>query len=318
MLLLNTTTLRLEEIQDPSVVKYAILSHTWGDDEVSFKDMKDFATAKRQAGFVKIAKTCEIALELGLKYAWVDTCCINKASSAELSEAINSMFSWYRHSAVCFVWLEDLAPVYQVTELIQSTKAPPQNHGKELHDISKMGSCKWFSRGWTLQELLAPSEINFYDADWGFRFTKKDTISDLSRITRIDEDVLMGRKQLNSVLVGIKMSWAADRETTRPEDMAYCLMGIFDINMPMIYGEGKKAFERLQEHILSSKDDTSLFAWQSYDSPSQIYRGVFARSPKEFRFCADIRLGTRFKAWDPRFSLTNRGFGFSGRLIYQQ
>ncbi|KAI8237908.1 hypothetical protein K4K54_009254 [Colletotrichum sp. SAR 10_86] len=100
MWLINTKTLRLEEFQDYSAVEYAILSHTWGDDEVSFKDMQDFARAKRQAGFVKIATTCELALKEGLEYAWVDTCCIDKTSSAELSEAINAMFVWYQASAI--------------------------------------------------------------------------------------------------------------------------------------------------------------------------------------------------------------------------
>ncbi|KAF4854162.1 Vegetative incompatibility protein HET-E-1 [Colletotrichum siamense] len=227
MWLINTKTLRLEEFQDYSTVEYAILSHTWGDDEVSFKDMQDFARAKRQAGFVKIATTCELALKEGLEYAWVDTCCIDKTSSAELSEAINAMFVWYQASAACFVWLEDLAPL--------SSTSSATSQGRKLCDMSKLASCKWFSRGWTLQELLAPANVRFYDANWNFRFTKENYVSTLSTITKIEVEVLKMAKRLKDVLVAVKMSWAANRETTRPEDEAYCLLGIFDINMPMLY-----------------------------------------------------------------------------------
>ncbi|KAF4810779.1 Vegetative incompatibility protein HET-E-1 [Colletotrichum siamense] len=258
MWLINTKTLRLEEFQDYSAVEYAILSHTWGDDEVSFKDMQDFARAKRQAGFVKIATTCELALKEGLEYAWVDTCCIDKTSSAELSEAINAMFVWYQASAVCFVWLEDLAPLSSISKAT--------SHGRKLRNISKMSSCKWFSRGWTLQELLAPANVRFYDANWNFRFTKENNVSTLSTITKIEVEVLKMAKRLKDVLVAVKMSWAANRETTRPEDVAYCLLGIFDINMPMLYGEGEKAFQRLQEQIGNQQQDASMFACEALEA----------------------------------------------------
>ncbi|KAH0439385.1 het domain protein [Colletotrichum camelliae] len=277
MWLINTTTLRLEEILDYSAVEYAILSDTWGDDEVSFKDMQDFTRAKKQAGFVKIATTCELALKEGLDYAWVDTCCIDKTSSAELSEAINAMFVWYRASAVCFVWLEDLAP--------SSSASKTTPNGKRLHDIAGMASCKWFSRGWTLQELIAPANIRFYDASWNFRFTKENNTSVLATITTIDVEVLKMAKRLKDVLVAVRMSWAANRETTRPEDIAYCLLGIFDINMPMLYGEGEKAFQRLQEHIVNLHGDSSIFAWLAPfrpPLPTQSFRGLFATSPRQF------------------------------------
>ncbi|EQB50441.1 HET domain-containing protein [Colletotrichum gloeosporioides Cg-14] len=226
MWLINTKTLRLEEIVDPSSVDYAILSHTWGDNEVSFKDMKRLSRAKEKTGFVKISKTCELALKQDLQYAWIDTCCIDKSSSADLSEAINAMFVWYQASAVCFVWLDDLAPL--------SSTSKATSHARKLRSIPKMASCKWFSRGWTLQELLAPSNVRFYDANWNFRFSKEDNVSTLSTITKIEVDVLKMTKRLKDVLVAVKMSWAANRKTTRPEDEAYCLLGIFDINMPML------------------------------------------------------------------------------------
>ncbi|KAF4922375.1 Vegetative incompatibility protein HET-E-1 [Colletotrichum viniferum] len=220
MWLINTKTLRLEQIVDPSSVDYAILSHTWGDDEVSFKDMKRLSRAKEKAGFVKISLTCKLALKKDLRYAWIDTCCIDKTSSAELSEAINAMFVWYQAAAVCVVWLEDLAPSSSASKIM--------SHGRKLHDTSEMASCKWFSRGWTLQELIAPANVRFYDASWNFRFTKENNVSILATITTIDVNVLKMVKRLKDVLVAVKMSWAANRETTRPEDIAYCLLGIFD------------------------------------------------------------------------------------------
>ncbi|KAF5500177.1 Vegetative incompatibility protein HET-E-1 [Colletotrichum siamense] len=277
MWLINTKTLRLEEFQDYSTVEYAILSHTWGVDEVSFKDMKHISKAKKKAGFAKISKTCELALKENLKHAWVDTCCIDKSSSAELSEAINAMFLWYRASAVCFIWLEDLAPS---ASAIGTT--PP---GQKLHVIANMASCKWFSRGWTLQELIAPANVKFYDASWNFRFTKENNASILATITTIDIDVLKMVKRLKDVLVAVKMSWAANRETTRSEDIAYCLLGTFDINMPMLYGEGERAFQRLQEHIVNLHTDTSVFAWLAPfrpPLPTQSFRGLFATSPQQF------------------------------------
>ncbi|KAF4879951.1 Vegetative incompatibility protein HET-E-1 [Colletotrichum siamense] len=315
MFLLNTKTLHLESIKDPSKERYAILSHTWGENEVSFKDLQNFSRAKTQAGFAKINRTCELALERGLEYAWVDTCCINKDSSAELSEAINSMFSWYQRAAVCFVWLEDLAPFHEATEPSPSSENLTSSGHQKLYDISELGSSRWFSRGWTLQELIAPREVEFYDADWNLRFTKTERTADLSRITGIDEDVLGMRKQLKDVLVGVRMSWAADRETTRSEDLAYCLLGIFDINMPMLYGEGHKAFQRLQEHIVGQYRDDSLFAWQSRSPPDQTYRGVFARSPEEFKACSKLRTGGRFMFSTPGFSLTNKGIKFSTQAL---
>ncbi len=108
MWLINTTSLVLEFIGDPDACMYAILSHTWGEDEVSFQDMADLKRARKKKGFSKIERTCQLAHARNIEYAWVDTCCIDKSSSAELAEAINSMFTWYRRSHICFVFLSDL------------------------------------------------------------------------------------------------------------------------------------------------------------------------------------------------------------------
>ena len=251
MWLIDTSTLRLKFFPTSKGLKYAILSHTWGDEEVSFEEMNARRVwGIRKKGWEKILETCRIARgTFKLEYAWVDTCCINKASSAELSEAINSMFSWYKAAAVCLVYLKDFTLDWKV-----KLRSP--------EFWSSLGACRWFSRGWTLQELIAPSELVFYDSNWAKFGTKREFIRGLSAITKIEEGVLRNADFLAAAHVGKKMSWAAFRETTRIEDIAYCLLGIFDINMPLLYGEGAKAFLRLQEEIARSRNDMTLFAWE--------------------------------------------------------
>ncbi|KAK0376891.1 HET domain-containing protein [Colletotrichum limetticola] len=267
MWLVNTKTLALESFAEPSEIDYAILSHTWESGEISFQEMSSTAvasTTKSKAGFDKVAKTCEIAQEKGLGYAWIDTCCIDKSSSAELSEAINSMFRW----------------------------------------------CKWFTRGWTLQELIAPAAVEFYDAGWKLRFSKDVWSGRLSTITNIDIDILTFEKELSAVPVAVKMSWAAHRRTTRVEDRAYSLLGLFDIHIPMIYGEGRKAFQRLQEEIAKETDDLSLFAWVAVDE-NQRYRGIFAQELAEFTFCGNYMRCNRLTSDRNEFSITNKGVRFT-------
>ncbi|OCK96314.1 HET-domain-containing protein, partial [Cenococcum geophilum 1.58] len=242
MRLLNSRTLQLEEfIGDANVPPYAILSHTWGEEEVTLRDMISTAgSLKEKKGFKKIQNCCSQALADGLHWAWVDTCCIDKTSSAELSEAINSMFRWYSRSKVCYAYLTDV---------------PYDGFDDSLP------KSRWFTRGWTLQELLAPSSVVYYSAEWTRIGDNEDLISVLRNVTRIDEGILSRTKGLDWISVAEKMSWAATRETTRVEDMAYCLLGIFDVNMPLLYGEGERAFQRLQEEILRNSQDQSLFAW---------------------------------------------------------
>ncbi|PMD16093.1 HET-domain-containing protein [Hyaloscypha hepaticicola] len=177
MKLINTSTLELHDFYLADIPPYAILSHTWSDGEVNFQEMSS-KTCSSKKGFAKIAKTCQIALADGLEYAWVDTCCIDKLSSAKLSEAINSMYQWYAKAALCYVYLEDL-PADKTLELAE--KALP--------------SCRWFTRGWTLQELLAPktpSNVRFYDKKWFFRGSKVNFVSAISKCTRVPEGVLTG------------------------------------------------------------------------------------------------------------------------------
>lgn len=248
MRLIDTQTLELCESFD-TLPRYAILSHRWGKDEVNFQEMQqkgDRVVSK--TGFKKIQRFCQIALKSGCKYGWVDTCCINKADPTELAEAINSMFRWYQSSEVCIVYLSDvflgLLPRFSNTGFKNS---------------------QWFTRGWTLQELLAPTAINFYSADWRFISTKKGCLEALSDITTIPTLALEDRSTLGRYSIAQKMSWAAKRETTKVEDIAYCLLGIFDVSMPLIYGEGQKAFVRLQREIMQNSDDQSILAWTTND-----------------------------------------------------
>ena len=282
MRLINAETLKLEEVADETTVQYAILSHRWEEEEVSFLDMQSGVEfASRLKGFDKIAKTCLQTLGDGYKYAWVDTCCINKDSSSELSEAINSMFRWYKASKICYAYLSDVGDV---------TK-------KESLEASK-----WFERGWTLQELIAPSIVVFYNKEWSFIGTKETLADFLFRRTGINIDVLQGAP-FSDCSIAQRMSWASGRITTRAEDMAYSLLGIFDVNMPMLYGEGQKAFYRLQEEIIKQSDDHSIFAW-SIEHPEQT--GLLASSPAAF---AKSGLVTSVASRKGRasYTMTNRG-----------
>lgn len=292
MRLINVESLVLEEFisVDGDVPKYAILSHTWGASEVTFQDFTnpDKTIRSGKTGFSKIQATCDLAAKAGLSHVWVDTCCIDKTSSAELTEAINSMFRWYRAAEVCYAWLADL---------------PTDTDGRVL--THQLGKCRWFTRGWTLQELLAPRRVEFYDESWIFRGTKEDLMAQLSEITKINTDILKDPDQLFRLPVAQKMSWAATRQTTRVEDMAYCLLGIFNVTMPMLYGEGSGAFQRLQEEISKETNDLSLFAWQSEPS-DQLFHGIFAHSPRDFRASASVQLVQNLSLL-PEYRISNKG-----------
>lgn len=241
MRLIDVDTRRVEEFIGDSVPRYAILSHTWELEEVTFQDIHR-RRATSMAGYQKIKYACEQARRDGLQMLWVDTCCIDKSSSAELSESINSMFRWYQDAVACYVYLSDV---------------PSQP------DLLQFSCSRWFSRGWTLQELLAPPSLTFYSRRWKRLGTRRSLRDEISEITSIHRDALSGRiHDIKQFSIAQKMSWAASRQTTRKEDIAYCLMGLFGVNMPLLYGEGEQAFIRLQEKIMEDSVDQSLFAWQ--------------------------------------------------------
>ena len=287
MRLIKTDTLQFHEFYTSQTPPYAILSHTWTDGEVSFQDMSSPDRTSKK-GFAKILQTCRLAQESKLEYAWVDTCCIDKSSSAELTESINSMFQWYKDASACYVHLEDLQP----------------------HDSTEdcLVNCRWFTRGWTLQELIAPQILMFYDAAWSHRGARPAFVDIISKATMIPEGVLEGRIAPSHKSVAARMSWAANRETTRVEDVAYCLLGIFDVNMPLLYGEGARAFRRLQEEIVKRNNDLTIFAWDFPPNHDQECLELFASSPTAFARTFDVVPQACSLA---DFSVTNKGIRIS-------
>ncbi|KAN0094165.1 Heterokaryon incompatibility protein (HET) domain containing protein, partial [Hyaloscypha variabilis] len=271
----------LSEFVGHNIPNYAILSHTWGPDghEVTFEDIMK-GTGKTKAGHRKLQFCARQAEKDQFRYFWVDTCCINKSSSAELSEAINSMFAWYQSSECCYVYLSDVA--------------------KNTFEMDFPKS-RWFTRGWTLQELIAPNKVNFYDRNWNSLGTKHDLGAEISAIASINRNILYRAGSLQTYSIAERMSWASNRNTTKVEDVAYCLLGIFDIHMPLIYGEREKAFGRLQEEIIRKTSGDSILAWdlssKFRDAPSiaqSISRNHFtssllANSPRCFAHCGGLK-----------------------------
>lgn len=287
MRLLNVHTFEFEEFLGQvgnGIPPYTILSHTWGPDEVTFKDHTERGRdSTHKKGYDKIRGCCRLAVAEGFQYVWIDTCCIDKSSSAELSEAINSMFRWYRDAAICYAYLGDV-----------NGSEDPSDFGDSDNRSgggSSFARSRWFSRGWTLQELLAPSEVIFLAADWSEIGTKKSLRGAVSLITGISEKVLH-ECRWDEYSVAQKMSWAASRQTTRLEDEAYCLMGLFDVNMPLLYGEGRKAFSRLQQAIMQRTEDHSIFAWSYPDDEHShtLMSGMMAPSPQYFKNSSQIEV----------------------------
>ena len=330
MRLLHTATFQLEDFFDSNVPKYAILSHRWGDGEVTFQDF-DIGKAKTRPGFVKIKSCCSLAQSRGFEWVWIDTCCIDTKSSAELSEAINSMFRWYTQAVECYAYLADV---------------PGRDKDSEVDLPTNFKQSRWFTRGWTLQELLAPSRVIFYDIRWDRIVCKKELLGEISEVTDIGVQYLNDMREAS---VATKMSWISKRQTSRSEDMAYCLLGLFDVNMPLLYGEGRKAFVRLELEIIKRSNDDSIFAWTS--PAENITSGLLALWPDSFTDSADVRSPdsnssndyvTDFQAWEKRsfapmnsspmtnssersfprikliqgrpYAMTNKGLEFSARV----
>ncbi|SPQ20684.1 838d895d-2660-4641-ab4c-d43b35fdbd37 [Thermothielavioides terrestris] len=315
MRLLKTDTLELVEFVGRAP-PYVILSHTWGPDEVTFEDLTQLpiAAIKKKAGYAKIKGCASRAAADGYEYVWVDTCCIDKSSSAELSEAINSMYRWYQEAHICYAYMSDVsldvAP--QGTDASAATPSSGAKKGSSdapgrptfrsipsiIRDYDKLPrtfeNSRWFTRGWTLQELIAPPIVEFYAHDWREIGTKFSLRKVISTVTGIDIRVLEGADP-STCHVAERMSWAANRQTTRVEDAAYCLLGIFKVHMPLIYGEGQRAFYRLQEEIMKTTEDYTMLAWglSKYLSNKHHWKGVhrnnlvdprrpLAESPSDF------------------------------------
>lgn len=322
MWLLNTSTFELKEFIGDAIPGYAILSHTWGEEEVSFRDMrKDHDGTKKKAGYAKVEGSCAQARMDGLEWIWIDTCCIDKKSSAELSEAINSMYKWYGSSIICYVYLVDVPlgtlPSEPTDDRRWSEMPGAAPEVVALQDA--LSKSRWFQRGWTLQELVAPSLIHFYAQDWSYlgrryhewvgsqylrdevwKFPRLDEtfMRRLALITGVDFRVLAGLKRVELVSVADRMAWASLRKTTREEDIAYSLMGLFNVNMPILYGEGlQSAFSRLQEEIISKSPDQSILVHQSSKT--------LALSPSDFTLGYSVQIFEQ--EIYPPFRMTNAG-----------
>jgi Heterokaryon incompatibility protein (HET) len=229
------------ESTDKDALAYAILSHTWlanNNEEVSFQDV-EAGTGKSKAGWGKIQFCADKADADGLRYFWIDTCCIDKKNSTELSKAINSMFRWYQKAARCYVYLTDVS--------VHDGKETPQQC--LVHWEATLKKSRWFTRGWTLQELLAPTLVDFFSLE-GERLGSKLSLETIIHdITGIPKAALRG-EPLDAFSRDERIAWASCRQTKEEEDQIYSLLGIFDVSMPLIYGEGKeKAYKRLQEEI---------------------------------------------------------------------
>ncbi|CAI4213920.1 unnamed protein product [Parascedosporium putredinis] len=275
MKLIDVRTYMVQDFPYGSVPPYAILSHTWEQDEVTFWEMQSPDSLPKKDGFAKIAFACKQAMEDDLEWLWIDTCCIDKTSSAELSEAINSMYKWYKNSEICYAYLADVS---------DTAVADP---------YGEFCTSRWFTRGWTLQELIASPNVKFYNRTWGFigwklcsdRHAALKMDSELlnhalSQVTGVPEDVLGDESRSDAYSVAQRFSWASRRQCTFEEDVAYCLIGLFGVNMAPLYGEGPKAFARLQEEILRDRDDNTLFAWtvEEEDPRAGALTGIFAHS----------------------------------------
>lgn len=289
--------------------RYAIASHRWGRDEPTFQQMlqgEEHSAGEPPAGIRKLLGFCKVAAtEYKCSYAWSDTCCINQQSSAELEEAIRSMYRWYADSDICIVYLG-------ASSLIDDLKDDP-----------------WFRRGWTLQELLAPARIKFYGQDWrpinsgrSISNDKDDenmrrTIEEVTGIPGVD----IRSFQPSCDRVSEKMTWMAPRQTMKAEDIAYSLIGIFDITMPISYGEGAWAFHRLMEAVVQRCFDPGFFAWCGDPSP---YSLTLPRLPSCYELDTDrarllqlrgFEASTEVHSGDPSYTMTKTGLQVNVLII---
>lgn len=282
MRLLRTDThdLRLETFNDESQIPpYAILSHTWlkDEDEITFAEL-GHGNLQEKRGWKKLDYSRTQAAEDGLGYIWIDTCCIDRSSSAELTEAINSMFRWYQNSRVCYAYLEDMANV---------------GGNEPTHLLPDLLNCRWFSRGWTLQEMLAPNEVIFYGYTWNRLGSLAALAKQVSEVTKVHVEALTQERSIWSYSVAQRMRWASRRTTTRVQDAAYALLGILDVNLSVIYGEGERAFRRLQEEVLRAHYDQSIFVYNVGSIPLSSeatgdWLGLLAKAPSDFRGSGNV------------------------------
>ena len=315
---------------EAALAQCAVISHRWGDkdDELTFKKynrlMKEPSRKRHRfenpgrtpstsegasEGLLKAARSCLMAREFGvrgqqtkLKYIWLDTCCIDKSDAQELQEAINSMFRWYSGARICYAYLPDVSK--EEADYQQCEKDMEGNITRPR--IGSFEDSDWFTRGWTLQELLAPREMYFFDRYWRPLGSKVTLSAQLQSATKIEAQYLHGN--VSKACIATKMSWLARRETSKIEDMAYCMFGLFEVSTYVKYGEGEAAFLRLQEELIKQRPgDESIFAWKS----SRITTcGLLAPWPTCYLGCENLTVvSTKFRQRKP-YTVANGGVEF--------
>ncbi|KAM3070211.1 hypothetical protein ACMFMF_008563 [Clarireedia jacksonii] len=264
MRLLNTENYELKDIRQK--VEYAILSHRWYEEEITFGSL-DAAqlrdSQQKSPQLDKIRGSCAQAKEAGLEWVWIDSCCINRNSSEELRRSISSMFDWYQNAAVCYTYLSDV-----IGSETSNDHFEPQNNEDRKYS-------EWFERG-----------------------TRAELATEISRITGIAAMYLNGTDDFRNANIATKLSWQAGRKTTEVEDTAYSLIGVLGVQLMAMYGEGRQAFQRLQEEAIKTQVDESIFAWTTpagslpnHNRPwASDQWGLLAPSPDCFMKSGDITI----------------------------
>ncbi|KAJ8519460.1 hypothetical protein ONZ45_g3573 [Pleurotus djamor] len=285
--------------------RYAILSHTWANRELGFRDVNveggmGVGSLEKKEGYAKLDGMCRVAGEFMCRYVWFDAVCIDKSNTMEMEETIHSMWKWYQNAYICIVHLSNTnlkLPSYPANSSVSPTG--PRRRGDSKR--KQLKEDPWFRRGWTLPELLAPKRIKFYLGDW----TKMDQrVGRRFDICRVQEEgfdfgaeyVQFLRLVADAATVPVcavkqfslrthsapeVFHWISKRITTRPEDLSYCLMGMLDIHIPIIYGEGhENAFYRLQSACLQSSPSRLIFHWFGMPSPKN---SMIAADPSAFK-----------------------------------
>ena len=300
MRLLHSRDLTFKDFPGSNIPRYAIVSHRWSETELSYQsfltDKELYLSGHLESyGWTKIIKAAELTHQCNLEWIWIDTICINKESSAELTEAINSMYNWYKYACECFAflpdvhydeawWMGDADPVRtfnadvdtsRVTGLDYSTKTKlpdlghctfqPVAYAPVRISEKEFMQSTWFKRSWTLQELMAPISLVFFNSNFQPIGTRNTLSFLITKATEIPLEFLRGdvtsRSQTTAACVAERMRWASNRDATRIEDKAYSMLGLFQVNLPLLYGEGHRAFRRLQMEIIKETNDESILAW---------------------------------------------------------
>ncbi|GAW19053.1 hypothetical protein ANO14919_085370 [Xylariales sp. No.14919] len=342
MRLLKTRQYALIEANDipHPFPQYAILSHTWisPKDEITYQDFKQRKAdiendIFKQKGWAKLKRYCDRAAKDGWEWAWMDTCCIDKTNPADTQEAINAMFRWYQDAGICYAYLEDVdvnitdvnfPPDLDLDDLAGKDHVADRTSFRHMALKAFLIKAKWFTRGWTLQELLAPPFLVFVDRAWRRIGTRESWADEIKEASRIEARHLtsFNPTDFHSCSIAMRLSWASYRDTTVEEDETYSLLGLFGISLPLIYGEGRlRAFNRLQRELIAVYNDDSIFAWKSLPQSSRYHlgvhqkgynpgRGVLAPSIREFWDAFSLK---SFGLYGNSFSMTNRGLEINAK-----